>query len=265
MPRKLRTLAVTIAALIAYGQANADLNVATSRAQGIAALNRGDYDEAFKAWFLPATEGDTEQMELIGLLLLSDGGSKIRGLARGSHHAIGLKYLYTAAAHGRASAMIRIAEGSRFGNIGLVRNTAAADCWSAAAHGKQDVVACAPLTEFHDERSRPGCLSLIALDDRPGLTADAGARAARLCIANRSLAIVTPGGPPSPSDLLSQQAYARFGIEQTYTGCILVDRYERYREGFRTVMDAAIIARHGADIHGRVQSKVDAQMKAARR
>ncbi len=90
-------------------------------------------------------------------------------------------------------------------------------------------------------------------------TAALGSSHARLCIANGTYSILVPGGPPSPRDLITEQAYARYGIEWVVTGDVIYDGFEMYRSAFNAAMEQAIVEKHGAAIFERIEMKLPAR------
>jgi hypothetical protein len=68
---------------------------------------------------------------------------------------------------------------------------------------------------------------------------------ARLCLANKTPALLVPGTPPSPIDLRRISEYARYGIEWVITGDVYNGDFEKFRENFNNTIVEAIDAERG--------------------
>jgi hypothetical protein len=251
--------AVALMLLIACCNASADKSLDEGRKH----YEAGRYTEAYWAWWGGAMQGDGEKQELLANLLL---GPHSHALKRIRHpRREGMRYLYRAAIGGRRSAMLALADASRAGRLGVERRVDAAKCWSKAPATLQERIACVELTEFSDREARAGCseLALAGRSDVPGKTS--GPLLAKLCIANKTPALLVPGAPPSAQDLQRERAYADHGIEWVITGDVYDGDFEQFRETFNDAIVDGVEAKRGRGYFEKLSKEIDDRVKKAKR
>jgi hypothetical protein len=153
--------------------------------------------------------GDAEKQERLAELFL---GPHAREAKAGPYE--GIHFLFRAAVNGRRTAMRRLANALNEGKFGLSKRPDAARCWSSASSsGFEGRLACVNLTDFRDPQARVTCTELAVMEaqQHPG-TRD-GTAMAKLCLANKTPAILVPGLPPTQQDLERVSEYKRHGIE----------------------------------------------------
>jgi len=139
--------------------------------------------------------------------------------------------------------MRRLAGALDQGALGLARRPDAARCWRRVPAGFEARVACVKLMTYRDPAVHLSCAQLAAWDELTLPAARDGAAIARLCLANRTRAILVPGLPPGPREVERQAAYARRGIEWIVTGDVYSVAFEQFRDRFNDTMAAALNVR----------------------
>jgi len=249
--------AVGLMLLIAGSNASADKLLEEGRQY----FEAGRYTEAYIAWWGGATDGDSEKQELLANVLLGPHGHEVKRIK--SPRREGMRYLYRAAVAGRRSAMLALAGASRSGLFGLEKRTAAAECWVKVPASLQQRIACVELTEFRDREARASCSELALA----GGAADwkRAPSLAHLCIANKTPALLVPGGPPGAQAVRREREYARHGIEWVITGDVYNGDFERFRESFNDAIVADVEAKCGRGYFARLSKQIDARVKQAER
>ena len=195
-----------------------------------------------EALYHRAETGDVQAQEAISARMLA-GPLMLFGRRRDARDD-GTRLLYLAATADHARARQRMAAAAREGKFGVARNARAALCWASRAAA----IECAQHTAFDRPAARPTCRQMITRgDQQPWRAADAPAKA-RLCMANRTLALLIPGGPPSMATEKLIDEYARHGIDYDVTGDTTTAEFEAFRERFNRLMEKEIVARHGPHI-----------------
>lgn len=216
--------------------------------------------ETLQAWRFDAMAGDAEKQErLAGMMLGSQAGAGDATTIEGVH------FLLRAAIAGRAGAMRRLADALDRGRYGLRRLPQAARCWSALPADAEARLACVRQTDFSNPRHRVPCSDLAVLPGqvRPG--ASAGVAKARLCLANKTPALLVPGPPPGPEDEERARQYAKHGIEWSITGDVYEEEYERYRDDFNRTMVEGIDAQRGTGYLQKLDRQIDARLARQRK
>jgi len=221
----------------------------------------GRYTDAYMAWWGGAMDGDSEKQELLANLLLGPHGREVKRIKFPRRE--GVRYLYRAAVDGRPNAMLALAEASRSGLFGLEKRTEAAECWAMAPASLQQRIGCVELTGFRDREARARC-SELALAGR----SDDGKSApllAHLCTANKTPALLVPGGPPGAQAVRREREYARHGIEWVITGDAYNADFERFRESFNDAIVDDVEAKRGRGYFERLSKQIDGRLKQAGR
>ncbi|KFI07520.1 hypothetical protein JN27_07905 [Massilia sp. BSC265] len=199
-----------------------------------------DDAETFRVWRIDALAGDAAKQEgLAALLLDPHARANKAGRSEGSH------FLVRAAISGRSKSMLQLADLLGRGAFGFKRSPAAARCWSATPDDFDSRLACLSLTDFRDPRARVPCSDLTVM--REGVPADrkTGAAMARLCLANKTPALLVPGPPPGKEAIERVRLYARHGIEWVITGDVYEHAFERYRAEFNETVVTRIESKRG--------------------
>jgi hypothetical protein len=152
--------------------------------------------------------------------------------------------------------MLSLADALNKGAFGLVKRPNAATCWSGAHPGFEGRLACVALTDFTDPPARVTCTELAVMDAKYS-GKDDGRAMAKLCLANKTPAILVPGPPPSKQMLERVREYARHGIEWAVTGNVYREEFEQFREQFNQTMVAALEARHGRGYMDRLSKEIE--------
>lgn len=187
-------------------------------------------------------EGNAEKQERIAALLL---GPHAREAKAGPYD--GIHFLFRAAVNGRRHPMLRLADAVNKGAFGLVRRADAVRCRSSAPASFEGRIACVELTDFRDPLARVACTELAVMEAKQPGKHD-GAAMARLCLANKTPAILVPGPPPSKQTLELVRAYDRHGIEWAVTGDVYGGEFEQFREQFNETIVAALEAGEGCQV-----------------
>jgi hypothetical protein len=87
-----------------------------------------------------------------------------------------------------------------------------------------------------------------------------GAAMARLCLANKTPALLLPGLPPSRQDEARASEYARHGIEWVITGDVYNKQFETFREKFNQTTAESLETRHGRGYLDRLSKEIDARV-----
>jgi len=214
----------------------------------------GDYETLANSWRAEAMLGNAEKQERLSALLL---GPHARDAKARPHEGIHL--LFRAAVNGRPRAMLSLSDALDKGALGLVKRPDAAPCWKGAPAGFEGRLACVELTDFTDPLARVTCTELAVMDAKHSGKHD-GAAMAKLCLANKTPAILVPGPPPSRQTLERVREYARHGIEWEVTGDVYREEFEQFRVQFNQTMVAALEARHGRGYLDRLSKEIDARV-----
>jgi hypothetical protein len=129
----------------------------------------------------------------------------------------------------------------------------------------QERIACVELTEFSDREARAACseLALVGRSDVRDKTG--GPLLAKLCIANKTPALLVPGAPPSAQDLQRAREYAKHGIEWVITGDVYDGDFERFRDSFNDAIVVGVEAQRGRGYFARLSKEIDERVKQAQR
>ncbi|HEX2948575.1 MAG TPA: hypothetical protein VHV83_03245 [Armatimonadota bacterium] len=214
----------------------------------------GRYTEAYMAWWGGAIERNSEKQELLANLLLGPHRHALKRIRNPRRE--GMRYLYRAAIAGRRSAMLSLAEAARSGLLGVERRVDAAECWSKAPASLQDRIACVELTEFRDREARASCSELALAGRSEVHDQKRGPLFAKLCIANKTPALLVPGAPPSAQDERREREYAKHGIQWVITGDVYDGDFEQFRENFNDVIVAGVEAERGRGYFQNFQRKL---------
>lgn len=213
-----------------------------------------------QAWRFDAMAGDAEKQErLAGLLLGPQAG------AVGATEIEGVHFLLRAAIAGRTGAMRRLADALDRGTFGLRRLPEAARCWSALPADAAGRLACVRLTDFRNPRHRVPCSDLTAMPDQARSGASAGVAMARLCLANKTPALLVPGPPPGPQAEERARLYSTHGIEWSITGDVYEEAFERYRNDFNRTMVEGIEAQRGTGYLQKLDRQIEARLARQRK
>lgn len=234
------------------------VSASSRRDEGEQAFKAGKYAQAYAKWSPGAEMGDGEQQELIANLLL---GPHARAVKHDRYE--GTRFLYRAAIGGRRTAMLSLSDAINKGSFGLKRVPAAATCWSKAPSSMEERAACIGVTDFDVPRARASCSELPSVKEQTGT--DRAVAAARLCLANKTPALLVPGPPPSAEDNQRAREYARHGIELQITGDVYEEEFEHFREKFNATIVEAIEAKHGRGYLEKLSKEIDARMQKSKR
>jgi len=223
----------------------------------------GRYTEAYMAWWGGAIQGDSEKQELLADLLLGPHKHALKRIRNPRRE--GMRYLYRAAIGGRRSAMLSLAEAARSGFLGVERRADAATCWSKAPARLQDRIACVELMEFRDREARASCSELALVGRSEVHDKNRGPLFAKLCIANKTPALLVPGAPPSAQDLRREREYAKHGIEWVITGDVYDGDFEKFRESFNDAIVAGVEAERGRGYLERISEEIDRRVESVQR
>lgn len=217
----------------------------------------GDYKTLYRSWWFDAQFGGAEKQKRLADLLLGPHGRDV-----GAPRYEGIQFLFRAAVAGRPAAMRHLAEALGKGTFGLRKLPAAARCWSSAPVGFEQRLACVRLTEFRDPRARLSCMVLAVSRSSPDAVRNGGNAMARLCLANRTPAILVPGPPPGREMLDRIAEYKRHGIDWVVTGDVYEEDFETFRDAFNQAMSGAIDAERGTGYLARLSNAIEARVKA---
>jgi hypothetical protein len=223
----------------------------------------GRYTEAYMAWWGGAIQGDSEKQELLATLLLGPHRHALKRIR--NHRREGMRYLYRAAIAGRQSAMLSLAEASRSGLLGVERRVDAAKCWSKAPASLQERITCVELTEFRDRDARASCSELALVGRSEVHDKKLGPLFARLCIANKTPALLVPGAPPSAEDVRRQREYEKHGIEWVITGDVYNGDFEQFRESFNDAIITGVEAERGRGYFEKLSKEIDRRVEKGQR
>lgn len=109
----------------------------------------------------------------------------------------------------------------------------------------QERIACVELTEFRDPEARAACSELALVERSEVRDKTGGPLLAKLCIANKTPALLVPGAPPSAQDLQREREYAKHGIEWVITGDVYDGDFERFRDSFHAGIVDGVEAQRG--------------------
>lgn len=253
--RKLLTLAAGLILLLACCNASADKSLDEGRQH----FEAGRYTEAYTAWWGGAIRGDSEKQELLANLLLGPHAHALKRIRNPRHD--GMRYLYRAAIGGRRTAMLALADASRSGSLGAERRVEAAECWSKMPASLQDKTACVELTKFRNQEARASCAELVLFDGPRVLDKKDGSALAKLCLANKTPALLVPGLPPSAEDLKREREYAKHGIEWVITSDVYNRDFEQFRESFNGTIVDGVEAERGRGYFERLSKDIEARVK----
>lgn len=220
------------------------------------------YTEAYIAWWGGAMEGDSEKQELVANLLLGPHGRALKRVRYPRRE--GMRYLYRAAIGGRRSAMLALADASRSGQLGVKKRVDAAECWAKAPISLQQRIACVELTQFRDPGARASCPELALVGRSDVQDKRSAPLLAKLCIANKTPALLVPGPPPSAQDLRREREYAKRGIAWVITGDVYNGDFEKFRESFNQATVDEVEAERGRGYFERLSKEIDDRVKQTR-
>jgi hypothetical protein len=208
--------------------------------------------------YMRANNGEAEAQEAMSRLMLT---SRLKLFGRvADTRDEGTRFLYLAAIHGNARARQRMAAAARDGKLGVTRNADAANCWATSAPALQ----CVELTTFSRPKARPSCRQVTLRGNDVPVTGRDAIGMAKLCIANRTLTLFVPGGPPTNDTEILIDEFARNGIDYDVTGDVVMDDFEAFRGPFNELMEKQIVATHGADIFKTIMAAANAAIEKSR-
>jgi hypothetical protein len=207
-----------------------------------------------------AVMGDGKEQEHFADILLGPHANDVK------HQPYdGIRFLYRAAIGGRRTAMLKLSRALESGSFGLRRSPDAARCWAKAPAQWKPRIACVGMTDFSDRKARPECLELAVTGDRDQLPNQLdGKTFARLCLANKTPAMLVFGLPPGPQEERRAREYARHGIQWVVTGDVYHPNFERFRNAFNDTMVDAIDAERGRGYFDKLSNDISASIKATR-
>jgi hypothetical protein len=250
MTARSRLLVVVFAGVLSHGAlANDDL------AYENWLIRVGDYETLSRTWWLEAMQGDAEKQERLAELFLGPHARE----AKASPYE-GIHFLIRAAVNGRRTAMRRLGDALKKGAFGLSKRPEAARCWSSAPASFEGRLACVNLTDYRDPRARVPCTELARTEAQQHPETRDGAAMARLCLANKTPAILVAGLPPTQEDLERVSEYRRHGIEWSITGDVYDEQFETFREKFNQTIFAALEAENGQGYLDRLSKAIDARV-----
>lgn len=215
----------------------------------------GDYETLARSWWPEAMLGDAEKQERLAALLLGPHARQAKAAPYD-----GIHFLFRAAVNGRRMAMLRLAEALNNGKFGVNKDLNAGRCWASVPADLEGRLTCVKLTDFRDPHARVSCdeLAVIEAQEYPG--ARDGAAMAKLCLANKTPAILVFGLPPSRQDLERVSEYKRYGIEWSITGDVYDEKFEIFREKFNQTTVEALEANYGRGYLDRLAKKIEARL-----
>jgi hypothetical protein len=216
----------------------------------------GDYETLARSWRGEAASGDAEKQERLAALFLGPHAREAK-----ARPYEGIHLLFRAAVNGRRESMLRLAGALNKGTFGLSKRSDAARCWSSAPTSFEGRLACVELTAFRDPQARVPCSSLTVMRDSQGNGTRDGDDVAKLCLANKTPAILVPGPPPSKQTMQRVREYERRGIEWVVTGDVYNEQFEAFREKFNQAIVAALDAKHGHGYFDRMSKEVNARVQ----
>jgi hypothetical protein len=217
-----------------------------------------DYPEIYRVSVGAAIVGDSEKQEFVANLLLGEHGNAIK------HQPYeGIRFLYRAAIAGRPTAMTSLSKALEKGAFGLKRSSRAAQCWSKTPPDVAGQLACVALTDFRDRQARPPCSQFLIFLNEDATNKEEGVALAKLCLANKTPALLVPGGPPGPQALHLSREWARYGIEWSITGDMYSEKFEQFRVAFNSTTRQAIEREHGSGYLEKLAMEIDTRIKAS--
>jgi hypothetical protein len=218
-----------------------------------------DYPEIYRVSVGAAIVGDSEKQEFVANLLLGEHGNAIK------HQPYeGIRFLYRAAIAGRPTAMTSLSKALKKGTFGLKQSARAAQCWSKTPSDVEDRLACVALTDFRDRQARPPCSQFLIFLNEDTTSKEEGVAKAKLCLANKTPALLVPGGPPGPPEFDRSREWARYGIEWSITGEMYSEKFEQFRAAFNSTTRQAIESEQGSGYLEKLAMQIDARIKAPR-
>ena len=216
-------------------------------------LRVGDYETLARSWWPDAWLGDAEKQERLAELYLGPHAEQAK-----AKPYEGIHFLFRAAVNGRRTAMHHLGDALKKGAFGLSKRPDAARCWSSAPESFEGRLACVKLSDFHDPQARVTCTELAIMEAQEHPKTRDGVVMAKLCLANKTPAILMPGLPPSQQDMDRESAYRRHGIEWCITGDVYDKEFETFRGKFNQTIVDALEAEHGRGYLDRLSKEIDA-------
>lgn len=214
-----------------------------------------DDPKTLQTWRMYASAGDAEKQERLAELLLDP-----RAPARQASRLEGAHFLLQAATSGRTGSMLKLADALNKGAFGFKKLPDAARCWSRTPADFDTRLGCLSLTDFRDPRERVRCNDMTSM--REGLPPGriTGATMARLCLANKTPALLVPGPPPGEEAIERGRLYAQYGIQWVITGDVYKDEFEKYRDEFNKTIVADIEAKRGRGYLEKLSKDIEARI-----
>ena len=211
--------------------------------------------KTLQTWKIDAWTGDATKQERLADLLL-DPGAHVKKADR----LEGVHFLVRAATSGKPKAMRQLADALDKGAHGFKKLPAAATCWSGMPADFEARLACLRLTDLVNPRDRVRCNDLTEM--REGLPPGRvnPNTMARLCLANKTPAVLVPGPPPGKEDLERARLYGEHGIEWIITGDVYDEEYEKYRYEFNRTIAEAIMAERGSGYLNKLSDDIEARI-----
>lgn len=214
----------------------------------------GDYETLAQSWWSDAMFGNAEKQERLAELFLGPHALQ----AKAAPYE-GIHLMFRAAVHGRVIAMRRLGAAVNLGLYGLSKRPDAAQCWLRTPATFEERLSCVRLTEFDDLQARVPCTELAVVEAMQHPEIHDGIAMAKLCIANKTPAILVPGSPPSPQQLRRVDQYAQHGIEWAITGDVYNHNFETFRSTFNQTITAALDNERGRGYLDRLSKRFDGE------
>jgi hypothetical protein len=265
---KLSLAALVLLTLVSSSVARAQAGPASPRAAPAAEntdyenwlIRVEDYETLHRSWWADAFLGDAEKQERVAELLLGPH----RREAKAQPYE-GIHFLFRAAVKGRRTAMLHLAEALDKGEFGLRKLPDAARCWASAPARFEQRLACVRLTDFSDPKARVNCTELAVMEEQEHPGTHDGADMARLCLANKTPALLNPGIPWGTLGDAGVHEYEQHGIEWAFTGDIYDGTFEKFRGKFNKTMAAGIESERGKGYLDRLWKEIEARVSKQHR
>jgi len=206
-------------------------------------------------WRVAAWEGDARKQERLAELLLDP-----RARVKKTERLEGAHLLLRAAFSGRNKSMLQLAAALRRGDHGFKQLPAASACWSGMPVGFDARLACLRLTDVRDPRTRIHCDELGVMREGLPPGGRSASAMARICLANRTPALMVAGPPPGKEDSERWRLYARHGIEWQITGDVFDEKFEQFRDEFNRTTVEGIEAERGQGYMKKLSEDIEAKI-----
>ena len=211
--------------------------------------------KTLQSWRIYGAAGDAEKQERLAELLLDP-----QKPAPKASRLAGAHFLLQAATSGRTRSMLKLADALNKGAFGFKKLPDAARCWSGTPADFDTRLACLGLTDFRDPRARVRCNNLTSMTEGLPPGRITGATMARLCLANKTPALLVPGPSPGKDAIERVRLYAQHGIEWVITGDVYEVEFEKYRDEFNMTIVADIDAERGRGYMKKLSNDIEARI-----